>query len=883
MTKPYSISITFLLLALAGTASAATYQTDTFLSQDDAAGYLDEPRGFDTDADDIYVLDTINNRIEKVKSDGSLERVAGSGEYGYKNDSALNAQFAEPQDIAVFGDNAEQIFIADTNNNVIRKLENGVVSTFLTGLSGPKGVVVEGDTVFVSDTGNNRILGVNRAGGSITVFASGLSQPTKLLYWPEARSIIFVNAGEGTVRAVNVSTGVVSDLLISELEDIGGLFLQKRNLFVVSSYSIGVFNEIWKVRLAEANPSGSVTASSTKQLSLERETENLNWPSDVFVQEDTLSWEEYYSWDTNLIFQPAAKKKTGPTCGLNFREAGQRNWRDIWYIRADKDKTVYSQNYLLRPKYQGDQVFFRLRTQYDNKKLNKTKRKNQRDHNQSAWEQSRIFALGELRSSRRKSRRATIHWPATLDATSYNVQLWHNDERVKTFRNLTVRKKKITKKYLQANQDYQFRVQGCTAGTCGDWSEFKTFRTKPAKAKRVGKIVPHRGVRMTALDNGLYKAELQFSLHKPYKHQRVQVELCAKEPEHADTVTAKRIYVLYKGGSAILAWHSDGTLPELIAGSHRFQQNFAESSEALLGRPKDVAFSSDQQKMYMSVNNQLVVYDFATDKLSALAGHVMDSYREGAGTAARMSDPTAIALSPDDQWLYFVDRNNHRIRKLNTDTGETSYVTGAGGNNFAFTTQDSNGYAEGGPCADEFDLAVAGCAYFNRPTGIVVSPDGKTLYVAEGSNNRIRSVNATTGQTSLIAGDGSTSIFNGPYTLGVSSDGSTLYVADKYNSAIKAVNLSTKKVTTVVSGLSIPEYVKEDNGMLYWTEAGSHKVRAMSLTSRVVMTLSGNGNVGYVNGTDTAAEWHNPKGFDFRAGKLYVADTMNDVIRTISL
>ena len=86
MTKPYSISITFLLLALAGTASAATYQTDTFLSQDDAAGYLDEPRGFDTDADDIYVLDTINNRIEKVKSDGSLERVAGSGEYGYKND-----------------------------------------------------------------------------------------------------------------------------------------------------------------------------------------------------------------------------------------------------------------------------------------------------------------------------------------------------------------------------------------------------------------------------------------------------------------------------------------------------------------------------------------------------------------------------------------------------------------------------------------------------------------------------------------------------------------------------------------------------------------------------------------------------------------------------
>lgn len=883
MKQSHYITLTLALFAVATTASAATYQTETFLSQDDAAGYLDEPRGFDTDADSIYVLDTINNRIEKVKNDGSLERVAGSGEYGYKNDSALTAQFAEPQDIAVFGDHAEQIFIADTNNNVIRKLENGVVTTFLTGLSGPKGIVVEGDTLFISDTGNNRILGISRAGGNTTEFATGLNQPTKLLYWPDARSIIFVNAGEGTVRAVNVSTGAVSAPLISDLEDIGGIFLQKRNLYVVSSYSIGVFNEIWKVRLAAANPSGAVTATATKQLSLVRETENLNWPSDVLVQEDTLSWEEYYSWDTNLIFAPAAKKPSGPTCGLNMREVGQPSWRDIWYIPTSSDTTVYSQEYILRPKYQGDQVFFRIRTQYDNKKLSKTKRTNQRDHNQSAWEQSRIFANGELHSSHRKSRRATIHWPATVDATSYNLQLWRNTKRVKTFRHLTVRKKKLTKKYLQSNQDYQFRVQACSNGSCGDWSEFKTFRTKPAKAKRVGKIVPTRSVRMTALPNGQFKAELQFRLHKPYKHQRVEVQLCAKDPTHPDDITTNRIYVLYKGGSALLAWHSDGTLPELIAGSHRFQQNFAETAEALLGRPKDVAFSSDQQKMYLSVNNQLVVYDFASGELSPLAGHVMDSYREGAGTDARMSDPTAIALSPDDQWLYFVDRNNHRIRKLNTATGETSYITGAGGNNFAFTTQESNGYAEGSPCADEFDLGVAGCAYFNRPTGIAISPDGKTLYVAEGSNNRIRSVDVATGQTNLIAGNGSTSIFNGPYTLDVSSNGLTLYVADKYNSAIKAVNLTTKAVTTVVSGLSIPEYVEEDNGLLYWTEAGSHKIRAMSLTNRSVFTLSGNGNVGYVNGSSTSAEWHNPKGFDFRGGKLYVADMMNDVIRTISL
>lgn len=880
-TKYYLISAS-VLLALPFTANfAASYETAKFLGRPDADNYVDEPRGFDTDTDDIYLVDTINNKIEKVNSAGALEAVAGSGEYGFSNGAVASAQFAEPKDIAVFGENGEQLFVADTNNNVIRKIENGQVSNFLTGLSSPQGVAIDGDTLFISDTGNNRILGISRAGGSATEFASNLNQPTKLLYWPSARSIIFVNAGEGTVRAVNLNTGVVSDPLIDNLEDIGGIFLQQRNLYVVSSYSIGVFNEIWKVRLNKPSANSNVTTSSTTLLSKVRETEQLNWPSDVLLRQETLDWEEYYSWDESLLYAPAAAKDSGPTCGLKIREAGQSAWRSRWQLTLNNQDTVYEQDFMLKPQYQGDQVFFRVKTQYDNKNLSERKRQRQRTRNQSGYEQSRIFGLPVLSTNHRASRSVRVHWGGMRDAESFNVQLWHNGERLKTFRNLTKTYKKIPKRYLVPNQDYQFRVQACTDSGCQDYTDFKTFRTVPAKPKRIGKVVPMKSLRMRPLTNGKFMATLQFKLRKPSKHLRAVVELCAKEPEHDDTVTFNRIYVLYKGGSSILAWRNDGTFPEHIIGEHRFEDNVGSAAEALIGRPKDLVFSSDGTKLYLSENNKLAVYDLTADMLSELAGHEMDSYREGTGDGARFSDPTAITLSPDDDWLYVVDRNNHRIRKVDTATGETHYITGAGGNNFSFVTQDSNGYAEGGPCEDEFDLAVAGCAYFNRPTGIALSPDGKTLYVAEGSNNRVRSVNIATGQTSLIAGDGSTSIFNGPYTLDVSSDGKTLYVADKYNGAIKAVNLTTKVVTTVVSQLSIPEYVKEDNGILYWTEAGSHRVRAMSLSSRVVVTLSGSGSVGYVNGAGSAAQWHNPKGFDFRAGKMYVADTTNDAIRTI--
>lgn len=904
-------------LGLAWPSLAADYATDTFLSNDDAgtngaatAAYIDEPRGFDSANGEIYVVDTINNHVEKIGSDGIVTKVAGGGDYGYRDGSTDYALFAQPQDIAIYGDDASELFVADTNNNVIRKISGGQVSTFVTGLSAPQGVAIDGDTVFISDTGNNRILGINHAGGNLVEFGTNLNQPTKLLYWPAARSLIFVNAGEGAVRAINLTTGAISDPLISDLEDIGGVFLQKRNLFVVSSYSIGVFNEIWKVRLASPNPSGSVTAQSATQLSHERETEHLNWPSDVFIQSDTLTWEEYYSWDQNLLYQVAAadkKKEAGPTC-VPFRKTGQAQWRNQWFERIDPKQSVYNQDYILKSSYQGDQMYFRIKVEYDNKKLREKKRVKQRQHNHSDWKDSVIFAQDDLYSSHRQARRATLHWQPVTGAEYYNVQLWNSETRIKTFTGLTTTKKIVSKRLLLSNTAYRFRVQSCDGTTCSDWTDYKTFRTQPAKVKRVGKIVPVQGVRMQALAGGNYKASLQFRLYEAKAAQqrqlRARIELCAKDPNHADTVTDNRIYVLYKGGSAILAWHSNGKLPELVAGKHRFQDEFGDAATALLGRPKDLVFSSDQTKLYIAENNKLAVYNFATQQLSELAGHVMDSYTEGSGDEARFSDPTAIALSPDNQWLYVVDRNNHRIRKVNVTTGKTEYITGAGGTNFSFTSEESNGYQEGGPCDGEFDRGVAGCAYFNRPTGIAVSPDGKTLYVAEGSNNRIRSVDIASGQTTLIAGNGSAGFvngagsnaqFNGPYTVDVTSDGKALYVADKYNHAIRKIDLATKVVTTVVgqgtmgkrdgsfsvAALAIPEYVEEDNGIVYWTEAGTQTVRAALLSSRLVITLSGSGARGYADGLGINAEWNGPKGMSFRAGKMYVADSTNDVIRTV--
>jgi DNA-binding beta-propeller fold protein YncE len=156
---------------------------------------------------------------------------------------------------------------------------------------------------------------------------------------------------------------------------------------------------------------------------------------------------------------------------------------------------------------------------------------------------------------------------------------------------------------------------------------------------------------------------------------------------------------------------------------------------------------------------------------------------------------------------------------------------------------------------------------------------------------------AGNGQPGFRNGAGSQAQFNGPYTIDISSNGQTLYIADKYNNAIRTINVATANVTTLVgkgtagyrdggftqAALAIPEYVEEDNGTVYWTEAGTNTVRAANLGKATVTTISGNGQKGLVNGAGASAEWSNPKGIIVRAGKLYVADYLNDVIRSIEL
>jgi sugar lactone lactonase YvrE len=301
-------------------------------------------------------------------------------------------------------------------------------------------------------------------------------------------------------------------------------------------------------------------------------------------------------------------------------------------------------------------------------------------------------------------------------------------------------------------------------------------------------------------------------------------------------------------------------------------------SDARFRYPKGIA-SDVAGNLYVadSGNHRIRKLVFVTDPVmvSTLAGGEKD-FADGVGSDAKFRGPVDIAINAAG-YLYVADFGNHRIRKI-SPAGEVSTLAGGG-----------LGFADG----------IGSDAEFDSPSGIASDAAGN-LYVADFGNHRIRKITPA-GEVSTLAGGeegfadgvGSDARFRRPLGIEIDAAGN-LYVADFGNNRIRKITLSGE-VSTLAGGesgfadgigsdarFSGPSGIETDAaGNLYVADIGNNHIRKITPAGEV-STLAG-GEKGFTDGIGNAARFYRPAGIaSDAAGDLYVADTFNNRIRKIT-
>jgi len=195
---------------------------------------LNWPTGIAIDAQkNVYIADIQNHRVRKVTPEGMITTFAGTGRRGYGGDGgpATQAQLSLPYDVAI--DSIGNLYIADSGNHRIRKVDaKGTITTIVgtgkagfSGDGGPataaqiksplRGVAVDGEgNVFFVDGGNVRLRKVTASGTIKTIAGTGESgfggdggpatsaqirQPTAIVC-DNSGNIYFVDSWNGRVR-----------------------------------------------------------------------------------------------------------------------------------------------------------------------------------------------------------------------------------------------------------------------------------------------------------------------------------------------------------------------------------------------------------------------------------------------------------------------------------------------------------------------------------------------------------------------------------------------------------------------------------------------------------------------------------------------------------
>lgn len=254
-------------------------------------------------------------------------------------------------------------------------------------------------------------------------------------------------------------------------------------------------------------------------------------------------------------------------------------------------------------------------------------------------------------------------------------------------------------------------------------------------------------------------------------------------------------------------------------------------------------------------------------------------YLNGTAAAARFDAPSALAVDTSGN-IYVADTGNHTIRKI-TPAGVVSFVAGSGD-----------------PFDSGAETGIGAQARFYLPSGLAFAPDG-ALLVADTGNGAIRRIALSNAEVTTL--DISFGLLSQPVGIAVTPSGA-IYVSDRDNHQVSRFEIGEGGIynrAMVAGGTGSPGFmdgsatearfyapeglVLAADGYVYVADTGNHVFRRVSANGEVLTVAGLGATSGQATGLGENARFNEPSALALTGdGGVYLSDQGNALVRRLS-
>ncbi|MFI5176993.1 MAG: thioredoxin-like domain-containing protein [Vicinamibacterales bacterium] len=285
-------------------------------------------------------------------------------------------------------------------------------------------------------------------------------------------------------------------------------------------------------------------------------------------------------------------------------------------------------------------------------------------------------------------------------------------------------------------------------------------------------------------------------------------------------------------------------------------------------------------------NHHRILVTTLDGRITSVIGHGASGGIDGAFDHARFYRPQGMAL--DDDTLFVADTENHLVRAVDLRAERVTTVAGTGKQ---AAWGGAGGAARETSLSSPWDLQVASRLLFVAMAGL------HQIWVIDLERHLVMPY-AGSGREARVDGPVDEAAFAQPSGLALAE--STLFVADSESNIIRAIALPPTNDVRTLAGGDLFEFGDRDGagddvrlqhplgaawagGRVFIADTYNHKIKVLDPKTRRVTTFAGTGEPGLADGAATRARFYEPGGLAATAKVMYVADTNNHMIRTVSL